>query len=163
MKILQQLSKNSALERRFKDAGHFFWLLAVENLKLVKDAKNPSEDDVLYLSKFDEYNLLAELYVAFELVADYIEQPFRLPTQNQEIKLIVFNTCKFIIGVLEKKPSPLGISKVYIYFCLAQIGGSIEAFKTAREALEKLKNHRVPSEWNDKIDIENLRMRAKPF
>ncbi len=33
MKILIQLSKNSATERRFKDAGHFFWLLAVESLK----------------------------------------------------------------------------------------------------------------------------------
>jgi len=73
MKILKQLSKNSALERRFKDAGHFFWLLALENLKLVKNAEKPNEAEIVYLRKFKEYNGLAELYVAFELVADYIE------------------------------------------------------------------------------------------
>jgi len=31
--ILKQLSKNATVERRFQDAGHFFWLLAIENLR----------------------------------------------------------------------------------------------------------------------------------
>ena len=105
MKILIQLSKNAAIERRFKDAGHFFWLLAVESLKLVKQTERRTEDDSNYLKKFDEYFILAELYIAFDKVVDYIEQPFKRKNLDTNAKLQIFNACKFLISHLEKKPS----------------------------------------------------------
>ncbi len=52
------------------------------------------------MRKFEEYNMLAEVYVAFDKVADYIEQPFQKLSGDQNSKLEVFNVCKFLIGHL---------------------------------------------------------------
>lgn len=34
-KILQQLTHNAVVERRYQDASYYYWLLALENLKMV--------------------------------------------------------------------------------------------------------------------------------
>ena len=112
--ILIQLSKNSATERRFKDCGHFYWLLAVESLKQVKNARKPNEDDRECLKKFIDYQILAEVYVAFSKVAEYIEEPFMRKSSEGQYKMEIFNVCKFLIGQIGKQPSPLGVSSFYL-------------------------------------------------
>jgi intraflagellar transport protein 122 len=44
-RMLEQLTHNAVTENRFNDAGYYYWLLAYEQLKLVKaDAKATSDD-----------------------------------------------------------------------------------------------------------------------
>ena len=39
-KLLEQLTHNAVVERRFKDAGHYFWLLAQEISDAAKSIKS---------------------------------------------------------------------------------------------------------------------------
>mmetsp|Transcript_4715 Transcript_4715/g.3903 ORF Transcript_4715/g.3903 Transcript_4715/m.3903 type:complete len:116 (-) Transcript_4715:488-835(-) len=59
--------------------------------------------------------------------------------------------------------SPLGISKIYLYYALAKISKSLEAFQTARVAYEKLSTLKIPNDWLSEIEIGNLMVRSKPF
>ena len=178
--ILTQLSKNAAVERRFKDAGHFFWLLAVESLKQIKDARKPNEDDREHIKHFEEYNQQAEVYVAFDKVAEFIEEPFKRNSGDTSYKMEIFNVCKFLIGQIGKKPSPLGvplpssppdIQSLHLLLPRPDRGrdpglqnrprGTGEPQGKAQRS--NFQGHRIPKQWNDQIDIANLRMRAKPF
>jgi intraflagellar transport protein 122 len=39
--LLKNLTKNAVEEKRFDDASYYYWILATENLKLVKNARQP--------------------------------------------------------------------------------------------------------------------------
>ena len=67
-KILQQLTHNAVVERRYQDAGYYFWILAQENLKMVGDGDELSEIDQGYRQRFHEYSTLAELYYAYHFI-----------------------------------------------------------------------------------------------
>lgn len=52
LRIIEFLSNNAITEKRFQDAAQYFWMLATESLRLVKDTsggKNSSKDDKKYL------------------------------------------------------------------------------------------------------------------
>ncbi len=61
------------------------------------------------------------------------------------------------------KRQPLGIQRVYIYYALSYLGFKFEAYKTARFGYEKLQQLKIPSAWQDDIDLATLKVRAKPF
>ncbi len=52
---------------------------------------------------------------------------------------------------------------VYVFLALGRIGYEVGAFKTARMAYDRLQTLKVPSEWQEQVDVETLRIRAKPF
>lgn len=111
MRILEKLSRNATVEQRFRDVGGFLWTLATENLRLVKNAKNPDFDDTKHLERFHEFNLLAEVYYAYNLIHQFIEEPFQHAGAGHQQK--VFNACRFVLGKLDTR-SPLGVKK---FFC----------------------------------------------
>jgi len=160
MRILEKLSRNATLEQRFGDVGGFLWSLATENLRLVKNAKNPDFEDTKHLERFHEFNLLSDVYYAYNSIHEFIENPFHHTGGNYQQR--VFNACRFILSKLGSR-SPLGISKIYLYYALAKISKALEAFQTARIAYERLSSLRIPLEWVDEIETGNLLVRSKPF
>ena len=106
MRLIEKLSKNALFETRFKDACGYFWNLAVENLRLVKNARNPDNEDTKYLSRFQEFELLAEVYQAYGIVHHFLEEPFQNITESYTLN--VFNAARFILGKLNTR-SPVGV------------------------------------------------------
>jgi len=43
----------------------------------VKDARKPSEEDVYFLSLFSEQQQLAQMYHAYNVIHDFMENPFQ--------------------------------------------------------------------------------------
>ena len=177
--IVECLTHNSVIEKRFKDAAHYFWILATENLKLVKaggapgtafqvtspHSVAPSQEDFRYLDKWDMYRDKADVYYAYHIVHKYIEEPFQNIMGGALYYNSVFNAASYLINKLSvnKDSSPLNINKVYVYYAIGKIGGQLEAFKTARLGFEKLQNLKIPTDWQNLIDIENLKIRTKPY
>ena len=52
---------------------------------------------------------------------------------------------------------------MYIYYALSYLGFKFEAFKTARFGYERLQQLKIPSAWQDDVDLATLKVRAKPF
>jgi len=107
MRIIEKLCKNAIVEQRFKDAAYFYWLLSLETLQLVKNAKNPDFEDTKRLQNFHEYNLLADIYYAYNSVHSFIEEPFQHTGRVYQQR--VFNACRFILGKMGTR-SPLGVT-----------------------------------------------------
>jgi len=74
--MLYTLSENAARENRFEDAAYFYFVLATENLSLIKNYKKPVGDDIEYFMKFKEFNDIAEVYFAYSKIYSFIEEPF---------------------------------------------------------------------------------------
>lgn len=107
MRIVEKLSINAIGEFRFKEAGTYYWLLALENLQQVKNAKNLVElADNKAMAKYHEYSLLADLYYAYSIIHSYIEEPFHNITEAYFLK--IFNACRFILGRIGTR-SPVGV------------------------------------------------------
>ena len=66
-------------ERRFGDAGYYYYLLAGETLKLVSAQANAqmlSAADRAHVRRFAELELKAELYHAYHIIYRYTVEPF---------------------------------------------------------------------------------------
>eukprot|EP00357_Protocruzia_adherens_P030527 CAMPEP_0114984012 /NCGR_PEP_ID=MMETSP0216-20121206/7032_1 /TAXON_ID=223996 /ORGANISM="Protocruzia adherens, Strain Boccale" /LENGTH=1227 /DNA_ID=CAMNT_0002346085 /DNA_START=54 /DNA_END=3737 /DNA_ORIENTATION=- len=162
MKMTEKLTQNAVTEGRFNDAGYYFWLLAQENLKLVNSYKRPDEKDHGHLRKSVEFQDMADIYYAYHTIHKYIEEPFQTVMFGTVYNTSIFNASRFLLNKLGKK-SPVGISKVYIYYALGKLGAELGAFKTARFAYERLQTLRIPSQWQEEVDLAYLSLRCKPF
>lgn len=96
-------------------------------------------------------------------MSDYIERSNRNANQNDEVQLeAVFNGARFLVNSLGTR-TPNGINNVFIFYAMATLGYKFEAYKTAREGYEKLLSLKVPQAWQDKVDLEHLKIRSKPY
>ena len=76
---------------------------------------------------------------------------------------IVFNISRYLLNILGNE-NPLGVNRLYILFALAKHSKELGAYKLARFAYDRLQQLRLPTtSWIDKIDLETLGVRAKPF
>ena len=82
--------------------------------------------------------------------------------QGPLFNVSIFNAARFLVSNMGKR-QPLGINKVYIYYALSFLGFKFEAYKTARFGYEKLQSLKIPTSWQDDVDLANLKVRAKPF
>jgi intraflagellar transport protein 122 len=73
---VEYLTHNAVTEKRFQDAAQYFWLLASEALRQVKEAAHPSRDDLKNLRKYEEYLKLGEIYHAYFYIHKLIEDPY---------------------------------------------------------------------------------------
>lgn len=62
LRINEFLSKNAISEKRFQDAAQYYWMLATESLKLIKDPEGRNKEDAKYLASYNEYLRLSEIY-----------------------------------------------------------------------------------------------------
>ena len=64
LRIIEFLTYNAVIEKRFQDAAQYYWMLSAESLSLVKEPVNgkQTKDDKKFLDSFHEYMKLAEIY-----------------------------------------------------------------------------------------------------
>jgi intraflagellar transport protein 122 len=112
-----------------------------------------------------EFLKLAEIYQAYSLVNTYIEETSYTKTSafsDEVIQEAIFNASRFLVNNLGSRV-PNGINIVYVFYAMATLGYKFEAFKTAREGFEKLLSLKVPKAWQERVDIDHLKIRAKPY
>ena len=138
LRIIEFLTYNAVIEKRFQDAAQYYWMLSAESLRLVKDTGDKAtKDDRKFLGSFEEYMKLSEIYQAYHLIHKFIEESYQAVIQGPLFNEAIFSASRFLINNIGKR-QPLGISKVYIYYALSILGFRFEAYKTARMGYEKM-------------------------
>lgn len=160
-RMLEQLTRNAVLERRFRDAGYCYWLLADEIASSLKGKKRDSLSDAERddLARFEEHKDRAEMYYAYHLVHRAMNEPFRtsLPTT-------LLNVGQFLLAKFASRDEmPPGVSLAYVLITLATHGETLRAHKLVRFAYDKLQSLRVPKQYAQKVDLACVLSRAKPF
>jgi len=162
LRIVEFLTKNAVIVKRFRDAAKYFFILACEYLRMVGDAKSPSAQDLKNLKKFEENNRKSEIYHAYNYVHRLIEDPYHSMVHGSLINETIFNASRFLVNSISNLNLP-GINKVYIYYALSLLGTRFEAYRTARFGYEKLQTLKISPEWQEEIDLASLKIRCKPF
>ena len=138
-------------------------MLSAESLRLVKEAGSKAgKEDKKFSASFEEYMKMSEIYQAYHLIHKFIEESYQAVIQGPLFNDAIFNASRFLINNLAKR-QPLGISKVYIYYALSILGFRFEAYKTARVGYDKMHQLKIPTEWQEEVDLANLKCRSKPF
>lgn len=65
LRIVEFLTHNAVIEKRFQDAAQYYWMLAAESLQLIKGDAKSAKQDKKYQENFSEYMKLAEIYQAY--------------------------------------------------------------------------------------------------
>ncbi len=60
LRIIEFLTYNAVVEKRFQDAAQYYWMLSAESLRLVKEMAHEHEFQVLYLTCSDRFDALAD-------------------------------------------------------------------------------------------------------
>jgi intraflagellar transport protein 122 len=159
--MLEALTHNAVVERRFTDAGYCYWLMSREAAAaLPKDPRALLSDaDEATMARFTEYKDRAEMYHAYDYVYRATDEPFRSSLPATLLNIGQFLLAKFAT----REEMPLGISLAYVLHTLATHGEALGAFKLARFAYNKLQGLRIPAAWQAAVDLACVVTRAKPF
>lgn len=139
LRIVEFLTNNAIVEKRYQDAAQYYWMLAAESLRIIKDAneKKDQKKAKKYFTDYEEYLKLAEIYQAYQLVHKFVEESYRSVIQGPLFSEQIFNASRFLVNNMGKR-QPNGINKVYVYYALSSLGFKFEAFRTARFGYEQL-------------------------
>eukprot|EP01029_Cantina_marsupialis_P016814 TRINITY_DN3769_c0_g7_i4.p1 TRINITY_DN3769_c0_g7~~TRINITY_DN3769_c0_g7_i4.p1 ORF type:complete len:1210 (+),score=352.21 TRINITY_DN3769_c0_g7_i4:102-3731(+) len=156
LKILEQLTHNAVVERRYADAAWHYWLLATQHLEIAAKDEATREQSI---ERFHLYRHKSEVYYSYDTIYSTIFEPFCGIAPD-----ILFNIARFLVNTIGgSNVSHYGVSKVNILYILATHGRSLEAYKCTRESLEALLQLRIPVEWQDTIDQNWMSIQTKPF
>lgn len=155
LRMLETLTHNAVVEHRFPDAAYYLHLLATERLGFACRSGPPS---AAQLREYEASRLTAEQYYAYASVQKYTDEPFTALTPDT-----VFNIARYLLAWLLRDEAPFGISKTYCLFALAKQSKTLSANKLARFALEKLSQFKVPTSWQEQVDVFALSVRGRPF
>uniref|UniRef100_A0AAY5E800 Intraflagellar transport protein 122 homolog n=1 Tax=Electrophorus electricus TaxID=8005 RepID=A0AAY5E800_ELEEL len=154
VKVLEQLTHNAVVESRFNDASYYYWMLSMQCLDIARD---DGEKKAEMLEKFHSFQHLAELYHVYHSIYRYMVEPF-----SSNMPETLFNLSRFLFHNLTKD-IPLGISKVYTLYALAKQGKALGGYKVARHAFEKLHGLRIPTRFQESMELSCLTVRSKPY
>lgn len=159
IRVLKLLAEGSVVQQRFRLAAYYYWCLSKSTISNLSKRSNISQKDerARPMQVWKEYYDLSELYYAYAQVYRYVEDPFTfsLPTT-------LLNAAKFVLVKIFNLPTPPGISKSYLYYCLAKISSLVGCNKLSKFAYEKLLTMKLPPKWQDTIDLAVLMIKAKP-
>ncbi|PAA93686.1 hypothetical protein BOX15_Mlig006330g1 [Macrostomum lignano] len=157
VRVLQVLTENAVHERRFADAGYYYWKLSMQCLEIA--GSDPVQQDDM-LTRFAEFRNKADTYYAYQSVQHFMEEPF---LRGQPENLL--NTARYLVHKLSRKGTelPPGVSKMAVYYTMAKQALDLKAFKLARHAYEKLQAFKVPAHIQETVELNSLRVRSKPF
>ncbi|XP_054629542.1 intraflagellar transport protein 122 homolog isoform X3 [Dunckerocampus dactyliophorus] len=155
VRVLEQLTQNAVVERRFDDAGYYYWMLSMQCLDIARE--NEAQRDEM-LKKFEHFQSLAELYHVYHPIQRYTDEPF-----SSLMPETLFNICRFLLSNLPKDNPPPGIFKVNTLYALAKQSRKLGAYKLARLCYEKLQKLYIPSRFQESVELDSLTIRAKPF
>ncbi|XP_051950041.1 intraflagellar transport protein 122 homolog [Xyrauchen texanus] len=154
VKVLEQLTHNAVVERRFNDASYYYWMLSMQCLDIARDNEEKKDE---MLKKFHSFQHLAELYHVYHSIHRYMSEPF-----SSNMPEILFNISRFLFHNLTKDV-PMGISKVDTLYALAKQSKVLGAYKVARHAFEKLQGLKIPTRYQDSMELSCLTFRSKPY
>ncbi|XP_061625468.1 intraflagellar transport protein 122 homolog isoform X4 [Phyllopteryx taeniolatus] len=155
VRVLEQLTQNAVVERRFDDAGYYYWMLSMQCLDIAREDEVQRDE---MLKKFEHFQTLAELYHVYHPIQRYTDEPF-----SSLMPETLFNICRFLLSNLPKDNPPPGIFKVNTLYALAKQSRKLGAYKLARLCYEKLQKLYIPSRFQECIELDSLTIRAKPF
>jgi intraflagellar transport protein 122 len=158
--VLEVLTHNAVMERRFNDAGYYFFELSKSALAALESAAagdDTAEPDAELLARYKEYQRRADLYFAYHAIQRYIDEPF-----TSHLPESLFNIARYILQEVGSDV-PHGISRVSCLFALAKQSRNLGAFKVARTAYEKLQAFKLPASVRNHIDLGAITIRSKPF
>lgn len=98
LQLIEKLTHNAVVEKRYKDAAGYFWRLAVEMIGSVKLDGSPQEQarkKQHAVDSFWELRRRADIYYAYSYIHAYIQEPFTtLMPEN------VFNCALYLWNIL---------------------------------------------------------------
>jgi intraflagellar transport protein 122 len=101
--MIEKLTHNAVVEKRFKDAAMYFWRLATEMVSIGVQETDPEErerKEAMLVENFWELRRRAEVYYAYSYIHAYIQEPFTtLLPEN------VFNVALYLWNVLASSSS----------------------------------------------------------
>mmetsp|Transcript_33085 Transcript_33085/g.104621 ORF Transcript_33085/g.104621 Transcript_33085/m.104621 type:complete len:1177 (+) Transcript_33085:130-3660(+) len=156
IEMLETLSAAAVSTHSYKNAGYYYWMRAIETNQLYPPGSGHALEEQ-GLQQFLEFSETADIFYAYQIISDYITEPFF--SGNFET---VFHTARFLLSLLQNRLNPPGVSKVYILWALAETALKFECFKVARRALDQLSNLHLPDGWGGKVDLASLKVRSKP-
>ncbi|CAC5401560.1 IFT122 [Mytilus coruscus] len=154
VKVLEQLTHNAVLESRFNDAGYYFWKLSIQCIDIAREEPDKREE---MLEKFHDYQRRADMYFAYHSIQRYTDEPF-----TSHLPEALFNISRYLLHMMQGG-IPYGISKVGTLYALAKQSKNLNGFKLARYAYEKLHTLRIPSRFQEAVDLGSVIIRSKPF
>eukprot|EP00658_Telonema_sp_P-2_P030761 TRINITY_DN23172_c0_g1_i6.p1 TRINITY_DN23172_c0_g1~~TRINITY_DN23172_c0_g1_i6.p1 ORF type:complete len:927 (-),score=291.38 TRINITY_DN23172_c0_g1_i6:285-2963(-) len=156
LKMLEVMAHNAVVERRFKDASCYFWQVANETLKtLIPGTANTFEGETI-VHRYETLRERALMYFAYDKIYHYIEDPFTADRSD-----VIFGAARFILSSLGTNQM-FNVSRVYTLITLAKQANALGAFKLARFAYDQLHLLKVPRKWQDDLELDTLKARAKP-
>jgi intraflagellar transport protein 122 len=145
-------------------------------------SKGASPLSLLGLDKHESTKLfirnrrISELLYAYSRIHRYIEDPYTtlgaetiLQTASYVVNALNYLQNDPIALEMETKPAALGgvvpsrVSRAAALFAVAKQATNLQSYKLARLAYEKLRGLRIPSKWQDEVDMASLMVRANPF
>ena len=159
-RMLEQLTHNAVLMRRFKDAGYYYWLMSEETAdSLPKDSRALlSDEDEAKLARFHELKDRSEIYYAYDYVFRAMEEPF-----SSCLPATLLNIGQFLLSKFATHDEmPMGISLSYVLITIAKHGEALGAYKLARFAYQKLQSLRIPAVWQAEVDLASVVARSRP-
>eukprot|EP00753_Platysulcus_tardus_P014889 PLAT4607.1.p1 GENE.PLAT4607.1~~PLAT4607.1.p1 ORF type:complete len:1226 (-),score=654.52 PLAT4607.1:178-3855(-) len=158
VRMLRQLAHNAVVEQRFADAAYFFHQLALEHLRPVKaHADELSRDEKAAVQKYHDFVAKADIYYAYDYLFRSVEEPF-----TSLVPDTLFNIARYVINSIGRE-TPYSISRVFTLFVLAKQARTLEAYKLARYAFERLQTFKLSPAWLDQVDLYTMTLQAKPF
>jgi intraflagellar transport protein 122 len=99
LQMIEKLTHNAVVERRYKDAATYFWRLAAEMIGAVNTEGLPADEAArkqsVAMDNFWELRRRADVYYAYSYIHSYIQEPFTtLLPEN------VFNCALYLWNIL---------------------------------------------------------------
>lgn len=159
--MLEQLTHNAVMERRYQDAGYCYWLMSEEVAGSLSREPGAAllESDEINLERFHEFKDRAEIYYAYDFIYRAMDEPFRSSLPSTLLNIGQFLLAKFAM----REEMPLGVSLAYVLNTLAKHGEAMGAYKLARFAYSKLQGLRMPVAWQTQVDLASVITRSKPY
>ncbi|KAJ8666894.1 hypothetical protein QAD02_008556 [Eretmocerus hayati] len=148
--VLTTLAKNAVLEKRFRDASYFYWLLSQLTLDLKKNAEEVKSQFMIYYD-------MADVYYAYHEVHKYLEEPFTALMPEA-----LFNISKFLLTKIQSIDCD-GVSKLTIIYALVKQARLLGANKLAMQLLDRLRKMKIPKHLLTQVETWMIAIKSYPY
>ncbi|CAH1119744.1 unnamed protein product [Phaedon cochleariae] len=153
-KVFAQLTNNAVSEKRYHDAGYYYWIVSRQYLDMCRENEAKRE---VYLERFRENEKLAEIYYAYNTIHKYLEEPF-----TSYMPEALFNIARFLMIETHQKRIK-GVSTFSILYTLAKQARKLGANKLSKQLFDKIRHLVVPPKFQEQVEIAAVSSRAKPY
>ncbi|XP_077265582.1 intraflagellar transport protein Oseg1 [Temnothorax americanus] len=148
--VLTMLANNAVVEKRFRDASYFYWLLSQLSLDL---SKSVEEIKTMFLNYSDK----ADVYYAYHEVYKYLEEPF-----TSLMPEALFNISRYLLMKTQSIRLE-GISKMTIMYSLMKQARILGADKLVMQLLDQLRAMKIPVNLLAQVQTSTLAARSYPY